>query len=80
MLCLFLYSYVCLQYRKHIVFGVQKGTAVSLIDESYLSGTVAEFFGCIKSGNLLSEADVKHHKLQLRMFVYPSDSQYEAVC
>jgi hypothetical protein len=67
--------------RKHVVFGVQKGTAVSCIDESYLCGTVAEFFGHIKLGNLLSEMDVKHHKLQLHLFVYPSDSQYvEVVC
>ena len=68
-------------YRKHVVFGVQKGISVSCIDETYLSGTVAAFFGCIKLDNLLSETDVKNHKLQLRLFVYPHDSQYvEVVC
>jgi hypothetical protein len=70
-----------MQHRKHVVFGVQKGTAVSCIDESYLSGTVTEFFSRINLDNLLSEADAKHHKIQLRMFVYPNDSQYvEVVC
>jgi hypothetical protein len=62
--------------RKHVVFGIQKGTAVSCIDESYLSGTVGEFFGRVKSNNLLSDTDMKNHKIQLRLFVYPSDSQY----
>ena len=41
------------------------------IDESYLHGTVAEFFGHAKSKSLLSESDTKSLKILLRFFVYP---------
>lgn len=41
------------------------------IDESYLHGTVAEFFGHAKSKSLLSESDAKSLKIPLRLFVYP---------
>lgn len=75
--------FLCLtmQYRKQVVFGIQKGTAVTSIDESYLIGTVTEFLSRIKTDNLLSEMDAKHHKIQFCMFVYPNNSQYtEVVC
>ena len=41
------------------MFGIQKGSSVSLLDESYLNGTVGELFGYIKVGKLLCEKDEK---------------------
>lgn len=62
-------------YSDGVVFGIQNGSNVNLIDDKNLSNTVGTFFGHAKSRKLLSDRDEKTHAISLRLFVY-SKSQH----
>jgi hypothetical protein len=76
-------SYYIFQYsqncRNNVVFAVLKGSTVNLVEEKYFRGTAGEFFGQLKSNKLISETDVKNHKVALRLFVYSRDLAYTEV-
>lgn len=76
-------SYYIFQYsrncRNNVVFAVLKGSTVNLIEEPYFHGTAGEFFEQLKFNNLISETDMKNHKVSLRLFVYSQDSVYTEV-
>ena len=82
LLNIFFYSYHILTkpHRNGVVFSVLKGTTVNTIDDSYFRGTVGEFFGQLKSDNLISETDISNHKVSVRLYVYSRNLYIEVVC
>jgi hypothetical protein len=62
-------------YSDGVVFGIQNGSTVNLINDKSLSNTVGTFFGHAKSRKMLSDRDEKAHAISLRLFVY-SKSQH----
>ena len=66
-------------YSDGVVFGIQNGSSVSLIDDNNLSSTVGTFFGLAKSRKLLSDRDEKAHAISLRLYVYSRSQHIEIV-
>jgi hypothetical protein len=57
--------------RNKIIFAIQQtGSNVHYVEDSYSNGTVAEFFGHLKTAKLLSDKDISAHSVTLRLFVY----------
>jgi hypothetical protein len=57
-------------YRDVVVFSIQNGGSVSLIDDSSLSGTVGALFAYAKSHKLLSDRDEKAHAISMCLYIY----------
>ena len=66
-------------YSDGVVFGIQNGSNVSLIDDSDLSSTVGTFFGHAKSRKLLSDRDEKAHAISLHLYAYSRSEHIEIV-